>query len=379
MRIGISSEFVAIKHNGTATYSRNLLTGLALLAPDHTYVPYLSTPAALPLMPSAPHIQPQIVGPYNAWVRVPFTLPLALAHRPVDLLHTQNWAPPWLPCPLVVTTHDVVWEANPTMFPKGLGARVRLLARWTSRRATRIITSSRYSAADIARLHRVSPDNIRVIHLPIDPQIRRVHDHSALAALQARYGISRPYILYVGSIEPRKNIGGLIRAFAELRRSHDLPHQLVIAGKPVYLFEDDLALPGKLGIERDVIWAGQVPDADLPGLYSGASAFVTLALYEGFGLPPLEAMACETPVLAANTTSLPEALGDGALLVDPHRLDHVVPLLARLLTDEPLQREQRARGSAWVRQFEPARLARQVVDVYEECVAQPVRWLTRSR
>jgi glycosyltransferase involved in cell wall biosynthesis len=369
-RIGISCEFIGTKLNGTATYSRNLLYGLAQLHGDQHYTAYLSSPLALPAVPQADHMTARMVLPYNAWLRIPVTMPIELLRHPVDLLHTQNWAPPWLPCPLVVTTHDVVWQSHPEMFPPGLGTRVRMLARRTSQRAQRVITSSHYSASDIMQQHGISAEKMRVIHLPVDPRMQRVEDPTQIASVCQRYQIDRPYILYVGSIEPRKNIGQLIRAFAQVRRTYNVPHQLVIAGKPLYLYEHDLALPAQLGIAGDVRFTGQVRDTDLPALYSGASLFATLPLYEGFGLPPLEAMACGVPVLAANTTSLPEALGDGALLVDPRRLELVAPLMAQMLLNSALQGEMRARGERWVRQFEPVRLARQVAAVYQECIEQ---------
>ncbi|NTU79343.1 MAG: glycosyltransferase family 4 protein [Chloroflexales bacterium] len=368
MRVGISCEFIGTKRNGTATYSRALLAGIARYGGEHEYVAYLSAPEARAMIPRAATITPRMVYPYLALVRVPLTLPVELLHRPVDLVHTQNWAPPWTPCPLIVTTHDVVWEAHPEMFPRALGARVRLLAHLASRRATLIVTSSHYSAHDIARLHRVSLEKIRVIPPPLDLAIAPVVSPAARAPALARYGITRPYILYVGSIEPRKNVDGLIRAYAALRRAHGVAHQLVIAGQPLYLFQQVLDLPAQLGLRHDVVFTGRVADEDLPAVYSGADLFATLAVYEGFGLPPLEAMACGVPVVAAAAAALPESVGDGGLLVDPADTRAVVTALARALNDPGLRAELRARGHARVRALGLEPITRQVVAAYEECL-----------
>jgi glycosyltransferase involved in cell wall biosynthesis len=142
-----------------------------------------------------------------------------------------------------------------------------------------------------------------------------------------------------------------------------------LAGKPLYLCEDVLALPAQLGVEDKVVWTGQVPQSDLAALYTGADLLAFLPAYEGFGLPPLEAMACGTPVLSASTTSLPEAVGDAALLVDPNEHGLVVRTMHRLLADDQLRDRLRGLGAERVRLFQPAPRARDVVAVYQECVA----------
>lgn len=371
MRIGISCEFISTKKNGTATYSVNLLKGLAgLHGGEHEFVVYISSEEARSLVPQAENIIPRMVLPYNAWARIPFTLPAELVRRPVDLLHMQNWVSPWIPCPLVVTTHDIVWEIHPEMFPFILGTRVRWLSRLAARRAIRVITVSEYSAGDIKRVYKVPADNIRVIPVPIDQDMVAVEDPEELARVHNRYGISGPYILFVGSIEPRKNVDKLIEAYATLKREHDVPHKLVLAGEPVYLCQHVLEMPKQLGIEHDVIFTGRFPDEDGPALFTSASVFAFIGSYEGFGIPPLEAMSRGVPVLAANRTSLPEVMGDAALIVAPDKHEEVVRGLADLLTNEGLRNDLRERGYKRVKVFDPVDIARRVVDVYDECISE---------
>jgi glycosyltransferase involved in cell wall biosynthesis len=377
MRVGISCEFMGLKRNGTATYSRNLLRGLAQLGGEHEFYPYLSSRAALPLAPEAAQMRPRMVYPYNAAVRLGLTLPLELLRRRVDLLHVQGWGPFWSPCPMVLTVHDIGWERFPEIYPKALALRLAYLVRASARRAIRIIASSHYTADDLMRLYRVPAEKIRVIYPAVDPGIARVDEPAAIERVRARYGIPRRYILYVGSIEPKKNVHRLIRAYAALRRVREIEQPLVIAGRPLWLSQPILDLPAQLGLEQHIIFTGPVRQEDLAALYSGADVFTFLGMYEGFGYPPLEAMACGAPVLAANRTSLPEVLGDpsassgqaAALLVDPDQQDDVADGLARLLSDAELRERLRARGLRRAEQFQLVPHARQVLAVYAECAA----------
>jgi glycosyltransferase involved in cell wall biosynthesis len=241
--------------------------------------------------------------------------------------------------------------------------------RSSARRAALIIASSHYTAADLTRIYGVPAEKIRVIYPSLSPDFARVADPAAIESVRARYGIPGRYILYVGSIEPKKNVHRLIQAYAALRRARQVEHPLVITGRPLWLSQPILDLPAALGIERHVIFTGPARQEDLAALYSGADVFAFLGMYEGFGYPPLEAMACGTPVLAANRTSLPEVLGDSALLVDPDREEDVAAGLARLLDDADLRDRMRAQGLRRAEQFQLVAHARQVLDVYAECAA----------
>ncbi len=371
MRIGVSAEFIGTKPCGIATATRNLLRGLAPLEGPHHFYPYLATRKATSLVPSTPFIHPRLVRPYASWVRVPFTLPLELLRHPVDLFHaTSGWAPPWCPRPMLATIYDLSFETHPEAFPFFMRARLSFLVRRTAHQALVVITPSQHSANDLVRLYAVPPDKIRVIHLPLDPGLAPVADPVEIGRVRSLYGLARPYILYLGTLEPKKNVDKLIRAFAALRRERDLGHQLVIAGRPLYFARPIVDLARSLGLDRDILFPGPIPEQDLAALYSGADIFAFLSAYEGFGYPPLEAMAMGTPVLASNTSSLPEILGDAAALVNPSDQEQITRRLAELLTDPGLRSDLRARGFEHVRRFDPVALARQTVAVYEECFSQ---------
>ncbi len=367
MQIGISCEFLGAKRNGTATYSRTLLRGLAELSGDNTYVPYLSTPDALALVTEAPHIRPRVVGPYNAYVRLGLTLPFELARRPVDLLHAQGWGPVWSPAPMLLTVHDIGWERFPHIYPKALAVRLSHQVRDSVRRAVHVIASSYHTANDLVEVYGTPRDKISVVYPALNPDLARVDDAEQVGATLARYGVQEPYILYVGSIEPKKNVHRLIEAYARLVQQESVEHTLVIAGRALWLSDPILELPARLGIAERVRFTGPLLQHDMAAFYSGASVFAFLGMYEGFGYPPLEALACGAPVLAANRTSLPEVLRDAAVLVDPDDLDDVADGLMRLISDHALRAALRARGATQCKHFQLETHAQQVDALYRAC------------
>jgi glycosyltransferase involved in cell wall biosynthesis len=195
----------------------------------------------------------------------------------------------------------------------------------------------------------------------------------ALTRMRARYGLSDSYLLYVGTLHPRKNLVRLVQAFAlTLRSSFSMPEslpsdlQLVLAGQKGRLYDELFAQVRKLGLTDRVVLAGYVPDADLPALLSGALAFVFPSLYEGFGLPILEAMACATPVVCSNVSSLPEVAGDAALLVEPLDTQSLAEAIHRIVTDKDLRRTLVERGFRQIRVFSWRRCAREILQILEE-------------
>lgn len=371
MQIGIAAEFVGVKSCGPATYTRNLLQGLAELETDHRFVAYLASERGRAMVPETATTTSRIVPPYNAWLRLSLSLPAELLRRPVDLLHAQGWAPPWSPCPMVATIHDILWETHPAAYTPALRWRLSRLVRHTARQALRVITSSHYSAGQLMRLYGVPAEKIRVIYPALSPAMASPASPAEVDRVRRHYGLTGPYILNLGVIEPKKNVDKLLLAYAALQRSGPLEHQLVIAGPTGWLAEPVLTMARGLGLGQAIRLLGEVPAADIAALYTGADVFAFLSAAEGFGYPPLEAMACGTPVLAANATSLPEVLGEAALLVDPLQPEQVQHSLERLCQEAALRQRLRSAGLGRVRDFQPAPLARQVVSVYEEC-ARPV-------
>jgi glycosyltransferase involved in cell wall biosynthesis len=280
---------------------------------------------------------------------------LAVRHR-LDVIHDPAGVSPFLiprrvaPFARVVTIHDVI----PFVHPETHAALTNLLFRHyiprTLRFVDRIVTVSDASKRDIERFFRVDGSRIARIHCGVGPQFAPQEPRVVANALD-RYGISRPYILTVGALQARKNLETLFRAFARLREA-GLPHRLVVVGRKVWKSEGAFLRLDELGLGGSVILTGYVQDADLPALYAGADCFVFPSIYEGFGLPPLEAMACGTPVVASNASSLPEVVADAGILVDPYDVDELAAAVRRVVQSPALAQELARKGLARARRFD---------------------------
>ncbi|MHB9091344.1 MAG: glycosyltransferase family 4 protein [Chloroflexota bacterium] len=232
------------------------------------------------------------------------------------------------------------------------------------RRARLVLADSENTRNDLVCLLDARPDAVQVLYSGVEKRFAPLDDAAALRAVRDRLDLTRPFILFVGTIERRKNLTRLIRAYGRVRaRRRDLP-QLVIAGRRGWLYEDVFQAVAELGLDEDVRFLGHVNDADLPALYNLAELFVYPSLYEGFGLPPLEAMACGTPVVSSNTSSLPEVLGDAAIGVAPTDTDGLAIAIEGLLDDATLRAELRERGLAQAARFTWEAAATQLLEVY---------------
>ena len=296
----------------------------------------------------------------------------ALARRyRLDLLHIPLYvAPRWGPTPFVLTVHDLSF----LRFPEWFRGRDRWykgkLGPASFRRAAAVITDAAATQQELTALCGVAPERIAVVPLGVDAaRFRPAPAEDDGAEIRCRYACGRPYLLFVGTLEPRKNLPRLVAAFAQARAATGAPHALVLAGRWGWGME---GLPGQvrqLGLEKDVIFIDYVPEEDLPGLYRAAAALAYPSLYEGFGLPPLEAMACGTPVLTSNVSSLPEVVGEAAWKVDPTNVEQIAAGLIRLIQDADLRKELRQRGRARAREFSWERMARETVKVYDAVLA----------
>lgn len=375
MRVGIDAHMVGARKTGNETYIVNLLGALRALPGEDRYIPLTPHPAALegPLGPVA-RAQAIRVWPSPSFLRVPLGMPLAAGWHGLDLLHMTYFVPPICPVPAVVTVHDLSFEVYPETFSPS----DRLLLSWgvpfSVRRAVRIIAVSDFTKRDLVRRYGLPEEKIRVTHEAAAPWFCRVEDELRLQALRRRYDLSQRYILSVGNLQPRKNLRALLEAFRFAKAERRIPHRLVIVGKPGWEGAAFFREVKEQGLEGEVAFTGYVPVEDLPGLYSGTDLFVYPALYEGFGLPPLEAMACGTPVVASNAASLPEVLGDAALLVNPRDTKGLASAMLEVLSDSVLARRLSGLGLARAGKFSWDRTASETVEVYRE-----VLQVTRDR
>ena len=267
----------------------------------------------------------------------------------------------------VVTIHDLWLDRHPEFSPKVFGQRASFRrTRRVARLARRVITVSQHSARDIELLYGLPAERIVVIPNGVSTEFRPMSDPSLVAGLRTRFEFpTERFILFVGGADPRKNHQTLLRAFA--RVLHVLTSSsLVLVGDPVHRFGDIRQTARTFGVESRVVCTGRLSVTDMIVLYSNADVFVFPSLYEGFGLPVLEAMACGTPVITSNTTSLPEVAGDAALLVKPDDVDGIADAMLRVLEEPDLRRDLQARGLERIKQFTWERTARQTLALYRE-------------
>ena len=295
-------------------------------------------------------------------------IPLAARRQGLDVVHDPTGVTPFLlgtgGARAVVTVHDVFpWSCPGT----STWLECLIYRRWLPRllpRVNAVITGSQVSRAGILRFLKVAPEKVALVSPGIAPAFRPAGP-ALVEELRRQYGLPEHYILFVGSLGKRKNLAALLHAYAHVR-SAGRKEPLVVAGPARTSYPSLRQALRELDLESDVILTGYVPDSDLPALYSGAELFVFPSLYEGFGLPPLEAMACGTPVVCSNAASLPEAAGDAALMVDPHDVAGLAGAMLSVLSGGDLRQDLRERGLARAARFTWERTARQTLAVYEK-------------
>ncbi len=365
------------RETGNESYTLNLLRGLAALNDENHYQVLTSHPDALrAVIALPPRFDVVPVRPAASVLRIPLGMPIAIRASKSELLHVSYIAPPVPLCPTVVTVHDLSYLAH----PEWLSPRVRLQLRWlvppSLRRASRVIAISEFTKRDLMQRYGTPEDKIVVV--PEAPAAGFTPLPDA-AAQPLPAGISEPFVLAVGNLEPRKNLTTLIEAFGELVRHRGFAGTLVIAGKNKYQGEAAPAAVARLGLQSRVIFTGFIDDPMLRFLYNRAALFVYPSRYEGFGLPPLEAMACGCPVVASQATAIPETVGDAAVLVDATSVTELADAMARVLNDPALARRLSVEGRAHAGRYSWERTAELTRHVYEQAIASPTPTLPSKR
>jgi glycosyltransferase involved in cell wall biosynthesis len=364
MRIGIdASRTASAQRTGTENYSLHLIRALLSLPTSHRFRLYFNRrpPAGL-IEGDAEH---RVLPFPRLWTHV--RLSWEMLTQPPDVLFVPSHVLPLVrPARSLVTVHDLGYHYYPRAHTAFQNLYLRWSTRFNARCAFRVLADSEATCRDLIQFYRVPPGRIAVVYPGRDESLRPVQDPAVLAAVRARYGLAQHYFLYVGTLHPRKNLVRLVQAFARVAGDLDPGLQLVLGGKQGWLHQDILAEVQRLGLGTRVVLPGYVPADDLPALLSGALAFAFPSLYEGFGFPVLEAMACGTPVLCSNASSLPEVAGDAALLADPLDVEALAAGLRRLASDADLRRSLAARGSLQVQRFSWPRAAAAVLELVEE-------------
>lgn len=359
MKVGIDAHVLGTRAGGNETYMRALVRALAASAPD----------ADISLFLNPDHREPGLPFPafplstHSSYKRMLYVLPRLCKQLRLDLVHIQYTAPLWRPCPYVVSLHDLVAFHFPETMPFLDRHRLRALARFTVRHAARIFVLTRAVQDDIRERFGVPEDRFDLVQPPVEPAFRPVADPDILNRVREKYRLPSHFILYVGLIQPRKNLVRLAQAFARLRqRGYD--HALVVVGKRAWLYAEAVDAIARLDIQDRLFFTDYVPREDLPALYAAADAFAYVSLYEGFGIPVLEALACGTPTLASTDPALVEVTGDAAHHVEPRDVEAIEHGLVHVLSDANFRERARREGPARAAQFTPQHMATAALQGY---------------
>ncbi len=387
MHIGIDITSAVTQSAGIGRYTRELVRALFALNAPHTYTLFYASEkrVARPIEPLPPQTRLRRLPIHDKWLarlwhRLHIPLPVEWITGRVDLFHSPDFTlPPTLPrTRTLLTVHDLSFMRDPDSAVAPLR---RYLTRAVSRsvsRAHRVLADSQATKDDLVLLFGTPPGKIDVLLSGVDARFRPVRDPAALAAVRARYDLgSGPFILAVGTIQPRKNYVRLIQAFAQVvgrwwQIGTDLMGDvnLVIAGGKGWMTDAIFTEVARLGLQGRVKFTGFVDDADLPALYSASTVFAYPSLYEGFGLPALEAMACGAPVIGSNVSSIPEVVGDAGLLVDPLDVDAIAAGLIGLLKDASARDDYMRAGIQRAARFTWEAAARRLLSIYDEMTSR---------
>jgi glycosyltransferase involved in cell wall biosynthesis len=365
IRIGVDARLMQHQPAGITRYTRHLLQELAKLNQHDEFITFQHRRHRTPLIQQANFRRATLFAPVHTHLEQ-WMLPIELLRFSLDLLHSTDFIPPlYTTVPTVITVHDLAFLHWPHFLTKDSAAYYGQIDR-AVRHAQHIIVPSESTKQDLTAMLGVPPIKISVIYEAADPLFAPLPIAETRAEVMKKYNLPESFILFVGTIEPRKNVDGLIRAFHHLRSKYGVNDTaLVIAGGGGWLYEETLELIHQLNLDQSVFLVGRVVDEELHKLYVSARCHVHAAHYEGFGLPPLEAMACGTPTIVSNVSSLPEVVGDAALLVNPSNWEEIAVAIHRLLTDDQLYAELRAKGLQRARYFNWESAARRTMEVYK--------------
>lgn len=375
MRIGIDVTSAMMQGGGIGRYTRELVQ--ATLAQDtaHEYVLFSAPPPAgksLDALFSANERVTHKIAPvseqwlYRMWYRARLPISVQRFTGKLDLFHSPDFVLPPVGgnIPTLLTVHDLSFVHFPEVYPEVLVNYLNKVVPWSVERATHILADSEATKQDLMEIWRVPNEKVSVLYSGVSEAFEKVEDAGRITAVRQKYNLGdAPYLLSVGTVQPRKNYQMLIQAFAPL--ADKFPHNLYIAGGKGWLYDEMMAEIEKQGLTERVCFIGFVDDADLPTLYSAADLYLFPSIYEGFGLPMLEAMACGVPVIASNVSSLPEVGEETAVMLPSHDLLQWTQKMDTLLSDSEQRQKMVAAGLQQVRKFSWKKASAQLLSIYQ--------------
>lgn len=392
MHIAINAQLLSLTQNyrngGISRYIRYLLSAIINQPGQHKFTIFVNSPEIVDHLSqitgkdvSDRSGDAQITCISESWPesrpisRVAWEqlkLPGLLREKGIDVFHSPaNVLPERMPraCAGVVTLHDLAFLRYPLVLTRSKRMYHRTFTMHSLRRATLIIANSNSTKKDAIELASIPAHHIRMVYPCIDDRFSNVILDEEIQHFRQSHGLNTGYLLYLGTLEPRKNLTTLIEAYAQFRKTYDREEKLVLAGGKGWLFDSIFEKVQELGLESEVLFPGFVSDAEQMLWYQAASVFVYPSLYEGFGMPVAEALACGIPVVTSNVSSLPEAGAALALTIDPHDSQALAQAIHKALTDETVRRQCQTQASRVRQQFSAGRMARETIAVYEHAAA----------
>lgn len=379
MKIGINARYLQNRQTGIENYLLNLLLNLIRIDRQNEYLLFLGSHRPVPPVVSNLGFKFDIPAmPTDSqlfkllWAH--FYLSRSLTKNRVDVFHEPSFIAPFAKkCPTVITIYDLAFLHVPDCYTWRTKLYLEGLLAKSIRKADAIITISESSKKDILEKFPAAAGKIKVVYGAVGDNFQPLHDDQMLERVKAKYGIRKDFILNVSLITPRKNLNRLIRAFKSLRENKKTDCQLVIVGAKGWLYEDIFREVSRLGLEGEVVFCNYVAHDELLCLYTSALLFAYPSLYEGFGLPILEAMACDCPVVSADVSSMPEVCGQAALLVDPYDTEGLAAAMLKLISDLALRGQLIELGREQIKKFLWKKSAEQTLEVYKQTASSLVR------
>lgn len=368
MRIAVMLRYLMHQRGGIGTYTKSLLEYLLRLDSDNEYVLLYRDEALLDSYGRIPNVREMVIPAKSALSWDQLAIVSVAKKEKFDLVFNPKLAVPLLaPCKTVFTLAGADWFVFPQNYKLHDRIYHRMFAPLYCHRADAVISISNNATEEILKRVRVAPEKLRTIYLGVDKDFRPINDSGLIDCVRAKYHLPDEFILYVGQIYPMKNFGGIVRSFAKVKRQ--LPHKLVVVGKPSLKYRRELALIDQLGLRDDVVMAGWVPDAELPVFYNLASVFLFPSFYEGFGIPLIEAMACGCPVVTSTGGSCPEVAGDAAVIVDPHDIDSIAKGVMKVIGDTTCRNNLIEQGLERAKSFTWETTAAETLALFREVAA----------
>ena len=364
MRIGVEANAYYKNIAGTGMYSRNIVN--IWRKEGKEIFLFVNKRQSIMDLAKKKNIFTRLLNGIKDILWMQIILPIVLKKNKIDILFCPAFiSPMFSTCPTIVTIHDMSFLRYPETCDRLFGFYLKILLFLTKKRINIFLTDSDFSKKEIHRLLKVPQEKIKIVYAGCDKKFKIIKNLNKIRKVKKQYGINQRFILNVGTLEPRKNIITLIMAFDILKKKELIEHKLVLCGGKGWYYDNILRKIRELKIENEIIFTGYVPDDDLPLLYNAAELFVYPSLYEGFGLPVLEAMSCGCPVVTSNVSSLPEIVGNAGILVDPLDVEDLAQTMLKVLKDRDLRKDLVKRGLEQAKVFSWGKAAKETFKLLE--------------